>query len=84
MFQLLFSFLLSVLSAGKVVGFVVREDKVEEVEDLQEKHEVRVTYGDELENILRKAANEGRESLVEEILSGEVSLSDAERVSSMD
>jgi len=40
--------------------------------DLVEKQEVKVTYGDELEDILRKAASEGRHSLVEEILIGEI------------
>ena len=38
----------------------------------KEEHEVVVTYGDELESILRKAAVEGRKSLIEEILNGEV------------
>ena len=46
--------------------------EVESGVEEKEKHEVVVTYGDELENILRKAAAEGRKSLIEEILNGEV------------
>merc|ERR1712083_155738 len=70
----LFSLLLTTFSASKVVGFVVRENRVEVEmgEKEKEEHEVVVTYGDELESILRKAADEGRKSLIEEILNGEI------------
>merc|ERR1712083_30377 len=70
----LFSLLLATFSASKVVGFVVRENRVEVEmgEKEKEEHEVVVTYGDELESILRKAADEGRKSLIEEILNGEI------------
>ena len=66
--QLLLNLLSSLLLVSRIASFVVRENTIE-----GEKQEVRVTYGDELENILRKAASEGRQSLVEEILNGEVS-----------
>ena len=74
LFQFFFNLLLTLFSASKVVGFVVRENRVEVESGVgeKEKHEVVVTYGDELENILRKAAAEGRKSLIEEILNGEV------------
>ena len=68
LFQMLLNLLSSLLLVSRIASFVVRENNIE-----GEKQEVRVTYGDELENILRKAASEGRQSLVEEILNGEVS-----------
>ena len=79
-FQLFLNILFSFLSVTRTASFVVRENVAEVGEeahedgsvDLVEKQEVKVTYGDELEDILRKAASEGRHSLVEEILIGEV------------
>ena len=55
---------------------MIRENTIgneESKKELFEKQEVRVSYSDELENILRKAALEQRKSLVEDILFGEVS-----------
>jgi len=54
---------------------VIRENTIgneESKKELFEKQEVRVSYSDELENILRKAALEQRKSLVEDILFGEI------------
>ena len=73
LFQMLLNLLSSLLLVSRIASFVVRENTIEGEQDILEKQEVRVTYGDELENILRKAASEGRQSLVEEILNGEVS-----------
>eukprot|EP00091_Calanus_sinicus_P013526 TRINITY_DN30007_c0_g1_i1.p1 TRINITY_DN30007_c0_g1~~TRINITY_DN30007_c0_g1_i1.p1 ORF type:complete len:170 (-),score=52.99 TRINITY_DN30007_c0_g1_i1:83-592(-) len=71
--MLLLNLLSSLFLVSRTASFVIRENTIEEEgTDLVEKQEVRVTYGDELENILRKAASEGRKSLVEEILNGEI------------
>merc|ERR1712123_121418 len=70
--MLLLNLFCTLLSVIRTTSFVIRENTIEEGDDLVEKQEVRVTYGDELENILRKAALEGRQSLVEDIFSGEI------------
>eukprot|EP00092_Neocalanus_flemingeri_P011255 GFUD01012129.1.p1 GENE.GFUD01012129.1~~GFUD01012129.1.p1 ORF type:complete len:189 (-),score=47.30 GFUD01012129.1:96-614(-) len=74
--MLLLSFLFSLLSVTRTASFVVRgnagEVSKEEHDLVENKQEVKVTYGEELEDILRKASSEGRHSLVEEILLGEI------------
>ena len=76
-FQLFLNILVPLFLVTGTASFVVRENVGEEVSegdvvDLVEKQEVKVTYGDELEGLLRKAASEGRHSLVEQILKGKV------------
>ena len=66
-----FSLLLT-LGASLTSAFVVRTSGTGDSEDVFQIEEVKVSYGDELEAILHKAAIDGDLGLVREIFNNEV------------
>ena len=65
-------FSLMTLWAGLSSAFVVRTSESGHSEDVLKIEEVKISYGDELEDILKKAATDGNLGLVREIFNDEV------------
>ena len=74
-----FSLLLT-LGASLTSAFVVRTSGTGDSEDVFQIEEVKVSYGDELEAILHKAAIDGDLGLVREIFNNEVRGQDWENI----